>query len=46
MVCAAVDHGGKEQNKIVGSWRDKRIKRRKKTGNEQEEQEIQKGWRK
>jgi hypothetical protein len=46
MVCVAVDHGGKEQNKIVWIMKGKRIIRRERTGNEQGKQEIQNGWRK
>jgi hypothetical protein len=46
MVCAAVDHGGKEQNKIVWIMKGRGSKRKEKTGNEQDEQQIQKGWRK
>jgi hypothetical protein len=34
----------RSRTRSLGSWREKRIKRREKTGDEQEEQEIQKGW--
>jgi hypothetical protein len=40
MVCTAVDHGGKKQNKIVWIIEGKEEQKEGGTGNEQEEQEI------
>jgi hypothetical protein len=41
-----VNHGDEDQDKIVWIMEVREDQRREKTGSEQEEQEIQKGWRK
>jgi hypothetical protein len=40
MVCAVVDHGDKEQSKIVGIMKGREVRARAKTVSEQGEQEI------
>jgi hypothetical protein len=44
MVCAAVDHGGNRQDKIVGrrQWQQEESSNEK--GSEQGKEEVQKGW--
>jgi hypothetical protein len=46
MVCAAVNHGDEDQDKIVWIMKVREDQKEGETGSKQEEQEIQKGWRK
>jgi hypothetical protein len=46
MVCAAVNHGGEDQDKIVWIMEAREDQKKGETHSEQEEQEIQNGWRK